>query len=115
MSASTASLPNGHASTPGGSLALEVASRGLRTMRGLANFAIAHAIDTLKGVVGVREANTSLRAIGETRKIITDGQRMGYEKHVIDSPGVCDSDDELRRRESELTAELEAIRERRSA
>jgi len=104
----------GGAETVGGSLALGVASRGLRTVRDLANFTIAHSLDTLKNRVGVREANTSLRAISETRKLIVDGQRVGYEKDVIDGPGSGHNGD-LEAEERELTARLMELRERRSA
>lgn len=112
MSQTHETLRNGQQEAVGGGKALAVAQGGLRSMRDLANFSIAHSIDTLRGQVGVREANTSLRAIGETRKLIVDGQRVGYNKEVLD---LCGEDEEaaLVRREQELTAELEAVRERR--
>lgn len=113
MATAHATVRNGDTAAAGGSKALGVAQGGLHSMRDLANFTIAHSIDVLQGQIGVREGNTSLRAISETRKLIVDGQRVGYEKAVLDTTAASE-DDELIRREAELTTELEAIRERRN-
>lgn len=75
---------NGEQKAPRGSRALRVASKGLGSMRDLANFSIAHSIDILQGNIGVKDAHASLRGIGETRRLIVDGQRMGCNKEVID-------------------------------
>ena len=115
MSQANPAVHNGHATPFGGSAALEVASGGLRTMRNLANFTIAHSLDVLRNRIGVREANASLRGISETRKLIVDGQRVGYEKDVLDTPGGQVNDNDLLAEERELTARLEKIRERRGA
>ena len=116
MSTTTEDVRTGKPATAQGSNALRVASRGLSSMRDLANFTIAHSIDVLQGQIGVREGNTSLRAISETRKVIVDGQKVGYTKSVIDAPPSEEGERlSLLQREAELTAELEAIRERRGA
>ena len=116
MAQDDTAVRDGRAETTGGSAALRVASRGLRTMRDMANFTIAHSLDILRGRLGVREANTSLRGVSETRKLIVDGQRVGYEKGMIDAPGVTAADtDALLAEERALAARLEEIREQRAA
>jgi hypothetical protein len=114
MSQDGTAVRNGEPEAVGGSVALGVASRGLRSTRDLANFAIGHSLDSLRGTIGVREANASLRGVGETRKLIEMGSKIGERKEVLDAPGAGTEDPDLAR-ERELTAELEALRERRGA
>lgn len=113
MAGNNQAVLNGQQETVGGSLALGVASRGLHTIRNYANFAASHSLDVLRGSVGVREANASLRAISETRRLIVDGQKVGYEKHVLDI-GPSEGHDPLEDEEARLTAELERVREVRA-
>ena len=115
MSQDHAGSRNGQSPTVGGSRALGVASGGLRTMRDLANFTIAHSLDVLQERTGVREANTSLRSIGETRKLIVDGQKVGYLKPVLDMEGGDNAQPtkDYEAEEQRLLAELATLRERR--
>jgi hypothetical protein len=83
-------------------------------MRDLANLNLSVGLCVLAGTVGTREASTATGSFREVRRTVVEGQRIGYEKHVLDG-GAQSQDDELKRREAELTAELEAIRERRGA
>jgi hypothetical protein len=83
----------------------------------MTTFALAHSIDILRGAMGTREAHASLRGIGEARKMIETGEKIGQNKNIadpIDEP-LEGKEEFLRRREKELTAELEAIREQRGA
>jgi hypothetical protein len=67
--------------------------------------------------VGHRAGNLAVRSMETTRRFIEAGQKHGQRTDVLDRIGKQSasdpSDDALRRREAELTAELEAIRERR--
>jgi hypothetical protein len=82
-------------------------------MRDLANLNLRVGLGVLAGRVGTREAGTATGSFREVRRTVVEGQRIGYEKPVLDCG--AGGDDALLRREAELTAELEAIRERRSA
>lgn len=102
------------------SKALEVASRGISTPRHITNFALAHSIDVLRETVGAKQANASLRGVTVGLRAVELGQRVGQHHEVADvqDGAQCQEESEqaaLLRREAELTAELEAIRERRSA
>jgi hypothetical protein len=115
MVTATEAVRDGQSKTVGGSVALGVASRGLRSTRDLANFAIGHSLDSLRGTIGVREANASLRGVGETRKLIEMGSKIGDRKGVLDAPGAgaCEDPDEVELRE--LTERMEAVKERQAA
>lgn len=82
-------------------------------MRDLANLNLAVGLGVLGGKVGTREASSATGAFREVRRTVVDGQRIGYEKSVLDHPGAPSEDEILKAREAELTAELEALRERR--
>ena len=82
---------NGQPQTVGGSHALGVASRGIRTPRHLANFALAHCLDTLQGNIGVREANTTLRGIAETAVDQMGNLTIGIKENTI-FPETSDED-----------------------
>jgi hypothetical protein len=84
-------------------------------MRDLANLNLSVGLGVLSGHVGTREATTATGSFREVRRTVVEGQRIGYEKAVLDHDGPRDNSDALRLREAELTAELETIRERRSA
>lgn len=118
MVASVENVRNGHTPAAGStptSKAIEVASRGIRTPRDITNFALAHSIDVLQETVGAKQANASLRGITVGLRAVEIGQRVGQHHEVAGvSSAECDSGS-LLRREQELTAELEAIRERRNA
>ncbi len=118
MSTAVGSVPQGIAAPAGGtreSKALEVASRGIRTPRDITNFAIAHSIDVLQETVGAKQANASLRGVTVGLRAVEIGQRVGQHHEVAGvSSAQADKDADLQR-EAELTAELEAIRERRGA
>jgi hypothetical protein len=82
-------------------------------MRDLANLNLRVGLGVLSGQVGTREASTATGSFREVRRTVVEGQRIGYEKRVLDGPATrADADLE---REAELTAELEALRERRGA
>lgn len=83
-------------------------------MRDLANLNLRVGLGVLSGHVGTREATTATGSFREVRRTVVEGQRIGYEKAVLDC-GVADveRDDLLLAEEQELTARLEAIRERR--
>jgi hypothetical protein len=109
----------GDPATAGGprkSKALEVASGGIRTVQDITNFAIGHSLDALHGAHGSKELNTSLRGVNTGLRSIEIGQRVGAQKEVCNIADDGESsDDALRQREAELTAELERLRERRGA
>lgn len=84
-------------------------------MRDLANLNLRVGLGVLSGRVGTREAACATGSFREVRRTVTDGQRIGYEKEVLDAGPPPAGADDLLRREAELTAELEAIRERRGA
>ncbi len=110
-------LHHGDAPTAGGigtSKALEVASRGIRTPRDITNFAIAHSIDVLQERIGPKAANASLRGVTVGLRAVEIGHRVGQHHEVASIAAIEQDDETLRREEAELTARLEAIRERRS-
>lgn len=84
-------------------------------MRDLANLNLRVGLGVLSGHVGTREANTATGSFREVRRTVVEGQRIGYEKEVLDGGPPPVDEAALLRREAELTAELEAIRERRGA
>lgn len=84
-------------------------------MRDLANLNLRVGLGVLGGTVGTREASTATGSFREVRRTVIEGQRIGYEKTVLDHGTVGGAGDDLQRREAELTAELEALRERRGA
>lgn len=123
MSQESATVRRGDTQTTAGSgqsKALEIASKGIRTPRDITNFAFGHSIDVLQERVGAKAANASLRGVTVGLRAIEIGQRVGQHHEVADvssgdQPATQESEDEaLKRREAELTAELEAVRERRS-
>lgn len=82
-------------------------------MRDLANLNLRVGLGVLGGQIGTREATCATGSFREVRRTVVEGQRIGYEKQVLDdSPSGIDADQQ---RELELTAELEALRERRGA
>lgn len=116
MATTTEAARDGRAAGATVSYAQRIASRDHRTMRDMANSTFEAGVGMLQDQIGVREGNGFIRAVSETRKLIVDGQRIGYQKDVLDSPGVQpDGDEVLRRREAQLTADLEATREQREA
>ena len=101
-----------------GSAALRAASRGIRTVRDCANLTLGIALDALTGHVGSRNGNLALRGMEGVRRFIETGQRHGQYTDVVEGQVGTMAEAEaagLLRREQELTAELEAIRERRGA
>jgi hypothetical protein len=81
-------------------------------MRHLANFALGVGLDVLHGMIGTREAGAVLGSVRETRRTVQAGIQIGENRPVLDHPGQ-DGGDTLAREEAELTAKLEAVRERR--
>lgn len=67
---------------PVASKALEVASQGINSCRDIANFALGHSIDTLRGVMGARDCNASLSGVRAAIQSINTGQRIGHDKNV---------------------------------
>lgn len=82
-------------------------------MRDLGNLSLARVIDHMRGRVGARDATASFAGIRETRRCVETAQQIGENREVLDGEPETDSRTALRQREEELTAELEAIRERR--
>lgn len=85
----------------------------------MGNFALGVGVDILRGNVGSRDGGAILASVREARRSVEVGQKIGQNKDVLDAPGGSvpteGVDEEILRREAELTAELEAIRERRGA
>ncbi len=81
-------------------------------MRDLANLNLSVGLGVLSGQVGTREAATATGSFREVRRTVVEGQRIGYERPVLDHEEPSE-EALLLARERELTAELEAIRERR--
>ena len=104
---------NGNGSAGAGTQAAGFAPGGIRTMRDLANLNLRVGLGVLSGHVGYREATTATGSFREGRRDVIEGQKIGYEKVVFDCGADGDERDELLREEQELTARLEAIRERR--
>ena len=101
----------GHEQTGPGEAPQGLASSRIRSMRDLANLNLRVGLGVLGGRIGTREATCATGSFREVRRTVVEGQRIGYEKQVLDdSPP---DPDHLR--ELELTAELEALRERRGA
>ncbi len=106
-----------------GSAAERVASRGIHTMRHLANFALATGIDVLRGKMGERCSRQILGSIRETRRTIQVGQQIGETKKVIDPESMEESAEERSKRleaellaeEAELDARAKALAERKKA
>lgn len=74
------------------------------------------ALDALTGHVGTKNGGLALRGMSETRQLILAGERIGQNTSVLDGePVAATADEALKQREAELTAELEALRERRGA
>ena len=117
MSATMAGNRDGVPAAAPGSAALRAASGGIRTLRDCANLTLGIALDALTGHVGGKNGNLALRGMEGTRRFVETGAKIGQHTDVVDGRiGTADEPDKeaLRRREAELTAELEALRERRS-
>lgn len=88
-------------------------------MRDLANLDLRVGLGVLADQVGTREASTAIGAFREVRRTVVEGQKIGYEKHVLDGGDTADSRESrheaLARRKAELQAELEAVTEELAA
>lgn len=83
-------------------------------MRDLANVNLGVGLAVLSGQCGTREAVAATGSFREGRRSAVEGQKLGYDKALfdVDSPS---EDDALLAEEAELTARLEALREKRAA
>ena len=100
-----------------GSASLRVASRGIHTVRDVNNLSLGIALDALTGHVGTKNGNLAIRAVGTVMRGIELGEKVGQRKDVvegrIEAPSASSEAELLRAEEAELTARLEALRERR--
>lgn len=87
-------------------------SRGVKSLRHLANTAGAIIQDTVFGLMGTREASVALSGVREVRRTVQVGQQIGENRQVVDIGG---PDGQISERELELEAELRSIRERRGS
>lgn len=101
----------GHDAAGGSHQAEGIAPRRIRTMRDLANLNLSVGLSVLSGQVGTREASTATGSFREVRRTVIEGQRIGYEKTVLDHGAEPAGDEAVRRRRAELEAELEALSE----
>lgn len=87
-------------------------------MRDLANLNLSVGLGILGGKVGTREGVAATGSFREVRRTVVEGQKIGYEKCVLDHDQASareKEEEELRKLEASLTAQLDAVRERRGA
>lgn len=99
------------------SKALEVAQGGIETMYDITNLALGVSIDAMREVFDPKVANATLRGVSTAVRAVEVGNRVGHSKKVagVTASDQQGEDESLKRREAELTAELERVREKRSA
>ena len=102
------------AARPRAATAREIAQGGLHDVSDLAVFGGAIACGALLGDIGYREGNLAVRGGNMALRGAEMLARNGNTPLAPPTKAAGNNDD-LARREAELTAELEALRERRSA